>query len=35
MNGPQQGWAHWNVAGDGYPEFNYDLNQDGTVVTMG
>src|ERR1035441_4446387 len=22
------GWTHWNVAGNGYPEFNYALNQD-------
>jgi N-acetylglucosamine-6-sulfatase len=22
------GWNEWDVAGNGYPEFNYDLNQD-------
>ena len=26
------GWTHWNVAGNGYPEFNYALNQDGQLV---
>jgi len=29
------GWALWPVAGNGYPEFNYDLNQDGKVVHHG
>ncbi len=26
------GWKTWAVAGNGYPEFNYVLNQDGKVV---
>ena len=29
------GWNHWNVAGNGYPEFNYALNQDGQLVRHG
>src|SRR5919201_3859597 len=26
------GWNEWDVAGNGYPEFNYDLNENGKVV---
>ena len=26
------GWNLWNVAGNGYPGFNYDLNQNGKIV---
>jgi N-acetylglucosamine-6-sulfatase len=26
------GWSQWDVAGNGYPEFIYDLNENGTVV---
>ena len=29
------GWTHWNVAGNGYPEFRYALNQDGQWVRHG
>jgi arylsulfatase A-like enzyme len=29
------GWSEWDVAGNGYPEFNYNLNQNGTVVPYG
>jgi N-acetylglucosamine-6-sulfatase len=29
------GWTFWAVAGNGYPGFNYDLNQDGRVVHYG
>lgn len=29
------GWATWAVAGNGYPEFNYSLNQDGKIVRYG
>jgi N-acetylglucosamine-6-sulfatase len=29
------GWDEWAVAGDAYPEFNYDLNQNGRVVRYG
>jgi arylsulfatase A-like enzyme len=35
MNQASMGWTQWDVAGDGYPEFNYDLNQDGKVVHYG
>lgn len=30
-----QGWDEWDVAGNGYPEFNYDLNENGTVKHYG
>jgi arylsulfatase A-like enzyme len=29
------GWNEWSVAGWGYPEFNYPLNQGGTVYNFG
>jgi N-acetylglucosamine-6-sulfatase len=29
------GFNEWDVAGDGYPEFNYTLNQNGTLVPYG
>jgi N-acetylglucosamine-6-sulfatase len=29
------GWSTWDVAGDGYPEFNYDLNENHKVVHYG
>jgi arylsulfatase A-like enzyme len=29
------GWSHWDVAGWGYPEFNYVLNQDGRLQGYG
>jgi N-acetylglucosamine-6-sulfatase len=29
------GWSEWDVAGWGYPEFNYNLNIDGTVHHFG
>jgi hypothetical protein len=32
---PEPGWTLWAVAGNGYPGFNYDLNQDGKVVHYG
>ncbi len=28
-------WNEWDVAGNGYPEFNYDLNENGNVVHYG
>jgi arylsulfatase A-like enzyme len=31
-SGPAKGWNEWDVAGDGYPEFNYNLNQNGSVT---
>ena len=35
LHPPAQGWISWNVAGNGYPEFNYTLNHDGEVVRHG
>jgi N-acetylglucosamine-6-sulfatase len=35
VNQADPGWGEWDVAGDGYPEFNYDLNQNGKVVSYG
>jgi N-acetylglucosamine-6-sulfatase len=32
---PELGWNLWAVAGNGYPNFNYALNQDGQVVNHG
>lgn len=29
------GWDEWDVAGWGYPEFNYDINEDGDIVHYG
>jgi N-acetylglucosamine-6-sulfatase len=29
------GWTEWEVGGWGYPEFNYILNEDGSVQTYG
>jgi N-acetylglucosamine-6-sulfatase len=29
------GWNEWDVAGNGYPEFDYSLNENGRVVTYG
>jgi arylsulfatase A-like enzyme len=29
------GWSFWAVAGNGYPGFNYNLNQDGRLVHHG
>jgi N-acetylglucosamine-6-sulfatase len=29
------GWSEWNVAGWGYPEFNYSLNENGQVYPFG
>ncbi len=29
------GWSDWHVAGEGYPEFNYGLNENGKVVHYG
>lgn len=34
-NGPATGWNEWDVAGLGYGEFNYSLNEDGKVVRYG
>jgi N-acetylglucosamine-6-sulfatase len=32
---PELGWNVWAVAGNGYPGFNYNLNEDGKVVHYG
>ena len=29
------GWSDWHVPSDGYPEFNYDLNENGVVKHYG
>jgi N-acetylglucosamine-6-sulfatase len=29
------GWNEWDVAGDGYPEFDYDMNENGVVRHYG
>jgi N-acetylglucosamine-6-sulfatase len=29
------GWSEWDVAGNGYPEFDYNLNENGKVVHFG
>jgi len=34
-NGVAKGWDEWDVAGAGYAEFNYRLNQNGKVVPYG
>jgi N-acetylglucosamine-6-sulfatase len=31
-NGVAAGWNEWDVAGNGYAEFNYNLNQNGRIV---
>jgi arylsulfatase A-like enzyme len=32
---PAPGWTFWAVAGNGYPEFNYNLNENGRIVRYG
>ena len=32
---PAAGWSVWNVAGNGYPEFHYAMNQNGSVRRYG
>ncbi len=34
-DGVPPGWNEWDVAGNGYGEFNYDLNENGTVKHYG
>lgn len=29
------GWSEWDVAGNGYPEFDYNLNENGKLVHFG
>jgi arylsulfatase A-like enzyme len=35
VDGVQQGWSAWDVAGEAYREFNYILNQNGTTKNYG
>jgi len=35
FNGQEPGWTSWSVAGNGYPEFHYFLNQDGKINYYG
>jgi N-acetylglucosamine-6-sulfatase len=35
QNPPEPGWSFWAGAGNGYPGFNYDLNENGQVVHYG
>jgi arylsulfatase A-like enzyme len=32
---PGPGWAEWGVAGNGYPEYNYYMNRNGTAQFFG
>src|SRR3954452_7259733 len=32
---PAPGWNTWDVAGNGYDEYNYDLNENGLIHTYG
>ncbi|HME69891.1 MAG TPA: sulfatase-like hydrolase/transferase [Myxococcota bacterium] len=32
---PAPGWKSWAVAGNGYPEFHYNLNESGRIVKFG
>ncbi len=34
-NPPGPGWTEWDVAGNGYPEFNYSLNENGKIDRRG
>jgi N-acetylglucosamine-6-sulfatase len=34
-NPPEPGWSLWEVAGNGYPEFNYDFSDNGQFVRAG
>jgi N-acetylglucosamine-6-sulfatase len=35
LHPPTPGWTLWSVAGNGYPQFHYSLNEDGKVVRYG
>jgi N-acetylglucosamine-6-sulfatase len=35
LHPPTIGWTRWSVAGNGYPEFHYSLNEDGKVIRYG
>ena len=32
---PEPGWSLWEVAGNGYPEYNYDFSDNGKFVRAG
>jgi N-acetylglucosamine-6-sulfatase len=32
---PEPGWSLWEVAGNGYPQFNYDLSDNGKFIRAG
>ncbi|MCY1143725.1 sulfatase [Actinoplanes sp. Pm04-4] len=34
-DGVRPGWTEWDVAGNGYGQYNYDLNENGTVKHYG
>jgi len=34
-NPPEPGWNYWAVAGNGYPEFNYDFSDNGKFLRAG
>jgi N-acetylglucosamine-6-sulfatase len=34
-DGVPHGWNEWDVAGNGYPEFNYNLNENGRIARYG
>jgi N-acetylglucosamine-6-sulfatase len=34
-DGQPPGWDEWDVAGDGYPEYDYELDQDGLDISYG
>jgi N-acetylglucosamine-6-sulfatase len=34
-NPPEPGWTYWAVAGNGYPQFHYDFNEDGKFSRAG
>jgi N-acetylglucosamine-6-sulfatase len=34
-NSPEPGWSYWLGAGNGYPGFNYDLNENGQAAHYG
>jgi arylsulfatase A-like enzyme len=34
-NPPEPGWSQWEVAGNGYPQFHYDFNDNGKFLRAG
>jgi arylsulfatase A-like enzyme len=35
QDGPDPGWSYWAVAGNGYPGYNYDFNENGNATHYG